>query len=85
MSDRGWPEQTARPGSGTISLQEKAFDLIGRCLKGCVPGQALLRCFEEFLRPAVIQAPSDALAAAQLGNTVLALQAIQHDLDLLIR
>ena len=36
-----------------------------------------------FPGPAVIQALSDAFAAAQFRNAVLALQAVQHDPDLL--
>src|SRR3546814_11988926 len=38
--------------------------------------------FHELLRPGVIQALGNAFLAAQLGDAVLAAQAIQHDADL---
>jgi hypothetical protein len=57
--------------------------LVRRCRTCCIPSQALLPSFEELLRPAVIQALGYTLAAAQLSNAAFALQAIQHDPDLL--
>ena len=45
----------------------------------------LLPSFEELLGPAVIQALRYALSPTQLGNAVFALQAVQHDPDLLFR
>jgi hypothetical protein len=51
---------------------------------GGVTGQATLAGFHELLRPGVIQALSDAFLAAQLGNAVLATQAVEHDTDLVL-
>jgi hypothetical protein len=51
---------------------------------GGVAGQAALARFHELLRPGVIQALGNAFLAAQLGNAVLAAQAIQHDADLVL-
>jgi hypothetical protein len=51
---------------------------------GGVAGQATLAGFHELLRPGVIQALSDAFLAAQLGNAVLATQAVEHDTDLVL-
>jgi hypothetical protein len=52
----------------------------GRC---CAPGgNGNAAGLEEVLRPAVIEVLDNALAAAALGDAVLAAQAIQHDADL---
>ena len=53
-------------------LGAQIFDLCARCLTRRIPRQALLPSFEKLLRPTVIQALCNALATAQLGNTVLA-------------
>lgn len=50
-----------------------------------VARQAFLPGLEELLRAAIIQAPGNAVASVQFGNAVLALQTIQHALDLLFR
>jgi hypothetical protein len=53
-------------------LPAQILDLVrGRRPRG-VPGQALLAGLQKFLRPAVIQVLDDPLAAAQLGDAVLA-------------
>ena len=52
---------------------------------GGVTSQAALACLHELLRPGVIQALGDAFLAAQLGNAVIAAQAIEHDPDLVFR
>ena len=49
-----------------------------------VAGQPPLAGLEELLRPAVVQARRDPLAPAELGDAVLAAQALQHDADLLL-
>ena len=65
-------------------LTAQIFDLGRcRCTRG-VTGKALLPSLEEFLGPAVIQALRNALAPAQLRDTVLTLQAVQNDPDLLL-
>ena len=52
-------------------------------LTGRVAGKALLAGFQKLLRPAVIQAFRDTLAAAQRGNTLLSPKSLQDDADLL--
>ena len=64
-------------------LSAQILDLARRRRTCRVARQALLPSLEELLGPAVIQALGNALTAAQLGNAVLALEAIQHDPDLL--
>ena len=60
------------------------LDLTGRGLTCRVAGQPLLASFEEVLRPLVVQALGNPLAAAQLGDRILATQALQHDADFLL-
>jgi len=64
------------------SLAPQVLDLIGRCRTRRVARKALLPGLQELLRPAVLQALSDAFTAAQPGNAVLARKAVQHDPDL---
>src|SRR3981081_2669406 len=45
-------------------------------------GDLLHEILEKVFRPAVIEVLDDPLAAAKLGDTVLAAQAFQHDADL---
>jgi hypothetical protein len=66
-----------------VCLGPQGLYLVARRRTGCIAGQALPACFEELLRPAVIQALRNPLATAQLGDAVLAAQARQHDADLL--
>src|SRR3954451_8639121 len=66
-------------------LPTQILDLIARGLTHRVASQALLAGLQELLRPAVIKVLDDALAPAQLGDTVLAAQPIEHDADLLLR
>src|SRR3954452_15763990 len=65
-----------------LCLTPQVFDLLrgGRSCR--IPGQPALACLEELLRPAVVQAFSDPLASAQLGNAGFAANAVQHDPDL---
>src|SRR6202030_225828 len=66
-------------------LPAQILDLVrGRRPRG-VPGQPLLASLQKFLRPAVIEVLDDPLAAAQLGDTVLAAQTGQNNADLLLR
>src|SRR5918911_575568 len=60
-------------------LAPQRLDLVRRGGPGGVAGQALLSRFEELLRPAVVLGRGDALAPAQLGDAVLAVQALEHD------
>src|SRR3712207_1763290 len=64
-------------------LSAQGPDLIGGRLPSGVPRQALLAGFQKLLGPAVVQVLADALTPAQLGDAVLAAQALQHDADLL--
>lgn len=59
------------------------LDLISVCSPRCVTRQPLLTGFNEVFGSLVVEALRYAFTAAQLSNTVLAAQAIQHDLDLL--
>ncbi len=55
----------------------KAHDLIA--------SQSLLARLEKVFRPAIIKVLDDPLAAAELGDTVLAAQAFQYNADLVFR
>jgi hypothetical protein len=57
---------------------------VRKTLDTTVARQAFVASFEEFLGPAIVQALGNAFATAQLGNAVLALQAVQHDPDFLL-
>ena len=61
----------------------QALDLDRGGLARRVAGKALLACFQELLRPAVIQALGDTFAATQRGDTFLTTQSFQDDADLL--
>jgi len=50
-----------------------------------VTGEAALAGFKEFLRPAVVQAFCDALAAAQLRDRDFAAKAVENDSDFFFR
>jgi hypothetical protein len=52
---------------------------------GRIPSQPALASLQELLGPAVIHRGGDALATAQLRNTLLAAQPLQHNADLLFR
>ena len=60
------------------------MDLVRGGGPGCIASQALLSSLQEVLRPAIVQVLRDPLAATQLGNAVLAAQALQNDPDLLL-
>jgi hypothetical protein len=66
-----------------LGLAPEVLDLVAGRGTGGVAGKPPLAGLQELLRPAVIAALGDALAAAQLGDRLLAAQAIQHDADLL--
>src|SRR5271156_4021973 len=65
------------------SLTPQILDLVRSRSTGRVTGQALLASLQKVFRPAIVQVLCDPFAAAQLGDTVLAAQAFQHDADLL--
>jgi hypothetical protein len=50
-----------------------------------VTGKAFFASLQKFLRPTVIEVPGDPLAAAQLGDAVLAAQPAQDNANLLLR
>jgi hypothetical protein len=52
---------------------------------GRIARQSLLSRLEKIFRPAVIEILDNPLAAAELGDTVLAAQPFQHDADLVFR
>ena len=64
--------RSSRACSATTSFSARAWrevlDLVGGRRTRRVAGQAPLAGFQELLRPAVVQALGDALAAAQLGD-----------------
>src|SRR3954454_18072447 len=66
-------------------LAPQRLDLVRGGGPGGVAGQAPLADLQELLGPAVVHGGGDALAPAQLGDAVLAPQALQHDADLLLR
>src|SRR5262249_20220392 len=66
-------------------LTPQVLDLVRSCGTSRVTGQALLASLQEVLRPAIVQVLRDTLAAAQLGDAVLAAQAFQNDPDLFLR
>ena len=49
-----------------------------------VAGQAALAGFEEFLRPAVVEAFGDPFPTAEFGDRDFAAQAVEDDADLLL-
>src|SRR5262249_17512836 len=53
--------------------------------RGCIASQSLLPGLEKVFRPAVIEVLDDPLAAAELGDAVLAAQAFQYNADLVFR
>src|SRR5947209_15433535 len=63
--------------------------LLKKSVRGRGPGriasQSLLPCLEKVFRPDVIEVLDDPLAAAELGDTVLAAQAFQYNADLVFR
>jgi hypothetical protein len=60
-----------------LGLPPQFLDLIARGRPGSVPGKPPLARFQKFLRPAVVQALSDPLAAAQFSDAVLAAKPIR--------
>ena len=66
-------------------LTAQVFNFARRRCAGRVACQALLPSFEEFLRPAVVEALCNALTPTQLSNAVFPLQAVKDDPDLLFR
>ena len=64
-------------------LVAQVLDLTRRRLACGIARKPLLASLEELLRPAVIQTLGDPFPAAQLSDAVLAMQARQHDPDLL--
>src|SRR5512145_3375871 len=58
--------------------------LAARCLALGVAHQPALARLEEVLAPVVVEVRTDPLAPAQLGDRLLALQALEHDADLVL-
>jgi hypothetical protein len=90
IRDHAFFEQTVLEGDLGQRLLELAgfgaerLDLIGRRLSRGVTGKPLLAGFEELLGPTVVEVLGDALFPAELGDAVLAAQAIEDDADLLL-
>jgi hypothetical protein len=66
------------------SFLAQVFNLVGGGRAGCVAGQAALAGLKELLGPGVIHAFGNAFAPAQLGDTGVTAQAIQHDADFVL-
>src|SRR5256885_16811400 len=66
-------------------LATQVLDLVRGRGPGRIASQSLLPCLETVFRPAVIEVLADPLAAAELGDTVLAAQAFQYNADLVFR
>src|SRR5215216_2814972 len=66
-------------------LATQVLDLVRRRGPGGIASQSLLPRLEKVFRPAVIQVLHDPLAAAELGDTVLAAQPFQYNADLVFR
>src|SRR5208282_699939 len=89
IPDHAFFEQTVFEGQfgddllqGT-GLAAQVLDLIRGRGAGRVASQPLFASLKEVLRPAVIKVLNDSLAAAQLGDALLAAQALQDNADLL--
>src|SRR5215472_6809692 len=65
-------------------LPAQRLDLVRGCGSRSVAGQALLAGLQKFLRPAIIEVLDNPLAAAPLGDTVLAAQTRKDDANLLL-
>jgi hypothetical protein len=65
-------------------LAAKLLDLIGGRRPRRITGQPLLASLEKLLRPPIIEVLDDPLAAAKLGDTVLAAKPLKHDADLVL-
>ena len=66
-----------------LGLALEILDLIAGRRSGRVAGEPPLAGFQELFRPAVVKTLGNAFAAAQLGDRVLAAQAVQDDANLL--
>src|SRR5665213_2911856 len=83
-------EQTVLQGELGNDLLERggllaqALDVVGAGGTGGVACKPALASLHELLGPGVIQALGDAFLAAQLGDAVLAAQAVQNDPDLVL-
>src|ERR1700680_4044243 len=64
-------------------LAAQVLYLVRGCCAGRIAGEPLLPGLKEVFRPAVIQILDDPLTTAQLGDALLAAQALQDDADLL--
>src|ERR1700724_868700 len=64
-------------------LAAPVLSLAGVSSPGRIAGEPLLPGLKEVFRPAVIQILDDPFATAQLGDALLAAQALQHNADLL--
>src|SRR5215831_4225166 len=66
-------------------LASQVPDLVRGRGSGRIASQSLLPGLEKVFRPAVIEVLDDPLAAAELGDAVLAAQAFQYNADLVFR
>src|SRR5262245_51498776 len=66
-------------------LASQVLDLVRGRGPGRIASQSLLPGLEKVFRPAIIKVLDDPLAAAELGDAVLAAQAFQYDADLVFR
>src|SRR5712671_6720159 len=64
-------------------LAAQVLYLVRGCCAGRIAGEPLLPGLKEVFRPAVIQILDDPFTTAQLGDALLAAQALQHNADLL--
>src|ERR1700719_4512322 len=64
-------------------LAAQILYLVRGCCAGRIAGEPLLPGLKEVFRPAVIQILDDPFTTAQLGDALLAAQALQHNADLL--
>src|SRR5438105_13761092 len=64
-------------------LASQVLDLVRG--PGRIASQSLLPGLEKVFRPAIIEVLDDPLAAAELGDAVLAAQAFQYNADLVLR
>src|SRR4029450_1228185 len=67
-----------------LGLASEIFDFVAGRGAGGIPGQTPLAGLEGLFRPAVVKALGNAFAAAELGDRVLAAQAVKDDADLFL-
>src|ERR1700758_3998658 len=68
----------------SLCLAAEILPLVGGRSARRVAGKPSLAGLKELLRPAIVHRRGDALAAAELGDALLAAKPFQHDADLLL-